>query len=171
MHNWVTCSRLDCTVSDQTIHPNHAPTTAATPLNRVTQTRVLVIDDDDAMIDMLKLVLQPDAFELRFANSGPAGIEAARRLLPDIIVLDLLVSNMSGWRVCQAIREFTQAPILVISVISNPGLVARALDEGADDYLLKPMTSSVLIAHVKRLAWRARIEKEAKNAKINYYGI
>lgn len=123
------------------------------------------------MIDMLKLVLQPDAYDLKFVSSGTAGIEAARRLSPDVIVLDLLVSEMSGWRVCQAIREFSQAPILVISVISNPGLVARALDEGADDYLLKPMTSGVLLAHVKRLAWRARLEKEAKKAKINYYGI
>jgi len=132
---------------------------------------VLVIDNDDALTEMLRLVLQPDSFDLKSVNSALAGVELARRFLPDVIVLDLLISDMSGWRVCQAIREFSQAPILVISVISNPGLVARALDEGADDYLLRPMTSSVLVAHVKRLAWRARVEKDAKNSNVNYYGI
>jgi DNA-binding response OmpR family regulator len=50
-------------------------------------------------------------------------------------------------------------------------MVAKALDEGADDYLLKPMTSSVLIAHLKRLAWRARAERQANEAKLNYLGV
>jgi DNA-binding response OmpR family regulator len=131
-------------------------------------TRVLVIDDDDAMTEMLKLVLEPNAFEVHAANSGPEGIEAARRLNPEVIILDLLMPDMNGWEVCKAIRSFSQVPILVLSAISKPGMVARALDEGADDYLLKPMPSGVLIAHLKRLARRARAEQEAQNTKLDY---
>jgi len=124
-------------------------------------TRILVIDDDQAMTEMLRLVLEPNAFEVHEAHSGQEGIEAARHMNPEVVVLDLLMPGMDGWEVCKVIRSFSQVPILVLSAISKPGIVARALDEGADDYLLKPMPSSVLIAHLKRLARRARAEQEA----------
>jgi len=133
-----------------------------------TPTKVLVIDDDDAMVEMLKLILEPVLFDVVIANNSPLGIESTRKLLPDVVILNLLMPDMSGWEVCKSIRAFSQVPILVLSAISKPGMVAKALDEGADDYLIKPMTSSVLIAHVKRLARRARAEKDADNSKLNY---
>ena len=123
--------------------------------------RVLVIDDDVAMTEMLRLILEPNAFEVIVSNSGPEGIEAAEKSNPDVIILDLAMPDMDGWEVCQAVRGFSPAPILILSAISNPGMVAKALDEGADDFLLKPMTSSVLIAHLNRLVWRARGGKSA----------
>lgn len=134
-------------------------------------TRILVIDDDQAMTEMLRLVLEPNAFDVQVAHSGPEGIEATRQLNPEVIVLDLLMPGMDGWEVCKEIRTFSQVPILVLSAISKPGIIARALDEGADDYLLKPMPSSVLIAHLKRLARRARAEQESTNPKLNFYSI
>jgi DNA-binding response OmpR family regulator len=108
------------------------------------------------MTEMLRLILEPNAFDVLVSHSGPDGIEAARSTDPEVIILDLAMPDMDGWEVCKAVRSFSTAPILVLSAISNPGMVARALDEGADDFLLKPMTSSVLIAHLKRLVWRAR---------------
>jgi len=135
------------------------------------QTRILVIDDDQAMTEMLRLVLEPNSFDVYEAHSGPEGIEATRQLKPEVVVLDLLMPGMDGWEVCKEIRTFSQVPILVLSAISKPGIVARALDEGADDYLLKPMPSSVLIAHLKRLARRARAEQESNNPDFDYYGV
>jgi two-component system KDP operon response regulator KdpE len=134
-------------------------------------TKVLIIDDDDAMTEMLKLILEPNEFEVFITNSGPEGIKATQRIHPEVVILDLIMPDMDGWEVCKAIRSFSQVPILVISAINKPGMVAKALDEGADDYLLKPMTSSVLIAHLKRLAWRARAERQANEAKLNYLGV
>jgi two-component system response regulator MtrA len=131
-------------------------------------TKVLVIDDDDAMTEMLRLVLEPNAFEVFEAHSGAQGIEATRQIKPEVIILDLLMPGMDGWEVCKAIRSFSRVPILVLSAISKPGMVAKALDEGADDYLLKPMPSSVLIAHLNRLTRRARAEQEANNSKVDY---
>jgi DNA-binding response OmpR family regulator len=131
-------------------------------------TKVLVIDDDDAMTEMLRLVLEPNAFEVFEAHSGKEGIDATHQLKPEVIILDLLMPGMDGWEVCKAIRSFSRVPILVLSAISKPGMVAKALDEGADDYLLKPMPSSVLIAHLNRLTRRARAEKEANNSKLDY---
>lgn len=130
-------------------------------------TRILVIDDDQAMTEMLRLVLEPNAFDVHEAHSGPEGIEATQRLNPEVVVLDLLMPGMDGWEVCKEIRTFSQVPILVLSAISKPGIIARALDEGADDYLLKPMPSSVLIAHLKRLARRARAEQESNNTNLS----
>jgi len=133
--------------------------------------KVLIIDDDDAMTDMLKLVLEPKEFEVYVANSGPEGIKATHQTNPEVVILDLIMPDMDGWEVCKAIRSFSLVPILVISAINKPGMVAKALDEGADDYLLKPMTSSVLIAHLKRLAWRARAERQANTTKLDYLGV
>jgi two-component system, OmpR family, response regulator MtrA len=130
-------------------------------------TKVLVIDDDDATTEMFKLILEPKQFEVHVVNTGPEGVDAAQRLSPDVVVLDLLMPEMNGTDVCREIRSFSQVPILVLSAVSKPGMVAQALDEGADDYLLKPITSSVLIARLKRLVWRARAE-QAANGNGNY---
>jgi len=140
-----------------------------TQVKRTLPTRVLVIDDDNATTDLFKLILKPNEFEVHVVNSGPEGIEAARHLSPEVVVLDLLMPQMDGSDVCRAIRSFSQVPILVLSAVSKPGMVAQALDEGADDYLLKPITSSVLIARLKRLVWRARAESEANGSNLNLF--
>ena len=133
------------------------------------QTRVLVVDDDIEMTDLIKIILEPNTFEVFAANSGQDGVDLAHKIKPDVILLDLLMPGMDGWQVCKEIRKFSQVPILILSAISKPGMVARALDEGADDYLLKPMPSSVLIAHLRKLTRRAHAEQEAIQAKLNYY--
>lgn len=137
-------------------------------VNNSHPTSVLVIDDDDSMVEMLNLILEADTYEVTSTQVSSEGIEFARQLEPDVILINLLMPDMSGWEICKSIREFSQVPILVLSAITKPGMVAKALDEGADDYLLKPMTSNVLVAHVKRLARRSRAEKEAENPNLNY---
>ena len=73
-----------------------------------------------------------------------------------MITLDLMMPDMNGWQVCKAVRGFSQVPILVLSALDSPGMVAAALDAGADDYLIKPVPSSVLLAHINKLVRRAR---------------
>ena len=128
-------------------------------------TSVLVIDDDVAMTEMLKAVLEPKSFEVITAHQVEEGIEATRRLDPDVVVLDLYMPGADGWQVCRSIREFSKVPILVLSALNKPGAVAQALDEGADDYLIKPVPSGVLVAHLKNLIRRARVEREASSAR------
>jgi DNA-binding response OmpR family regulator len=121
----------------------------------------LVIDDDVAMTEMLKAILEPKAFEVMTAKTAEEGIAAARIKNPDVVVLDLYMPEVDGWQVCRSIRQFSKVPILVLSALNKPGAVAQALDEGADDYLIKPVPSGVLIAHLKNLIRRARAEKQA----------
>ena len=124
---------------------------------------VLVIDNDVAMSEIIKAILEPKAFEVFTAHEVKVGIADVRRLNPDVIVLNLFMPETNGWQVCRDIRTFSKIPILVLSAVNNPDAVARALDEGADDYLIKPVPSGVLIAHLNNLIRRSRAEQVASN--------
>ena len=120
---------------------------------------ILVIDDDPAMTDLLKLLLRPTGATIQTANEGKTGIEIAKETQPNLIILDLMMPEMDGWQVCTEVRTFSDTPILILSALDSPGMVAAALDSGADDYLIKPVTSSVLIAHINNLVRRTNVEK------------
>lgn len=117
--------------------------------------KVLVIDDDPSMTELLALLLRPITREVITANTAPDGILMAKDQAPDIIVLDLMMPDMDGYQVCSAIRSFSTIPILILSALDMPGMVSKALDAGADDYLIKPVTSGILIAHLYNLIRRA----------------
>ena len=119
--------------------------------------KILVIDDDPAMTELLSLVLAPTKAQIITSNSGEEGLRLASDYSPDIILLDLMMPNMDGWQVTENIRKFSSTPILILSVLDNPGLVAKALDKGADDYLVKPVPSGILIAHINNLTRRRGI--------------
>jgi two-component system KDP operon response regulator KdpE len=124
-------------------------------------TSVLVIDDDAVMSELLKDILEGKDFQVYTAHSSPEGIETIQRLNPDVVVLDLYLPETDGWQICRSIREFSPIPILVLSALNKPGAVAEALDEGADDYLIKPVPGGILIAHLNNLARRAKAERDA----------
>ena len=120
--------------------------------------KVLAIDDDSAMTELLILLLRTRGFEVFTSNSGEDGIKKVRELSPDVLILDLMMSSVDGWEACSKVRKFSKIPILILSALDAPGMVASALDAGADDYLIKPVPSSVLIAHLHNLARRARMK-------------
>jgi two-component system KDP operon response regulator KdpE len=117
--------------------------------------KVLTIDDDPATTELLGLLLNSRGFDTLTANTGEDGVELVKQEKPDVIILDLMMPGMDGWKVCAAIRSFSQIPILVLSALDSPGMVASALDAGADDYLIKPVPSGVLTAHLINLMRRA----------------
>lgn len=120
-----------------------------------TKIKVLAIDDDPAMTDLLALLLKTNKLDVITANNGPDGITLVKTASPDIVLLDMMMPDMDGREVCREIRKFSNVPIVVLSALNNPGVVASALDEGADDYLIKPVPSSILIAHINSLARRS----------------
>jgi DNA-binding response OmpR family regulator len=132
------------------------------------QTKVLVIDDDKELTDLLRIVLEPKGFEVITSNSGLEGIETAHQLQPDVIVLDLLLPGIDGWQVCKEIRGSSTVPILVLSANSKPGMATKALDEGADDYLLKPTPINILVAHIRKLTRRSNAEQQIKQKRMDY---
>ncbi len=116
---------------------------------------ILAIDDDTAMTDLLTMLLRSHGFEITTTNSGEEGVQLVKEETPDIIILDLMMPGVDGWETCKAIRAFSNAPVIVLSALNNPRMVASALDAGADDYLVKPVPSSILVAHINNLARRA----------------
>lgn len=128
--------------------------------------KILVIDDDAAMTDLLKLILTPVQAAIYTTNTGREGVELAKLHHPDIILLDLMMPEMDGWQVTAEIRKFSLSPIIIISAIDNPGLIAKALDAGADDFLVKPVPSSILIAHIRNLARRQTSEANSPTSPL-----
>lgn len=120
-----------------------------------TKIKVLAIDDDPAMTELLALLLKTNDLDVITANNGPGGIQLIKEVSPDIVLLDMMMPDMDGREVCREIRTFSNVPIVVLSALNNPGVVASALDEGADDYLIKPVPSSILVAHIRSLARRS----------------
>ncbi|HEY9087337.1 MAG TPA: response regulator transcription factor [Anaerolineaceae bacterium] len=120
--------------------------------------KVLIVDDDPAMTDLIKLLLAPAQYEVLTTNNGQDGINLAKKFDPDIVLLDLMMPGMTGSQVCQKIRAFSSVPIIMMSALDNPSLVVDALDAGADDYLIKPVPNRVLTAQLEKLARRRRVE-------------
>lgn len=127
---------------------------------KIEAVKVLVVDDDADILEMMKTVLDPKGFIVILADSVQNSIKMVETFEPDVIVIDLLVKT-GCLDILQHIRNVSKAPVLVLSAVNNPGMVAQALNSGADDYLTKPMKSSVLIAYLNKLARRGRAEREA----------
>jgi DNA-binding response OmpR family regulator len=115
---------------------------------------VLLIDDDVDLSMMLRTLLRGQDIQIRSACSGEEGVRSVHDSPPDVVILDLLMPGMDGWEVCERIRSFSDVPILILSALGSPGSVARALDAGADDYLIKPVHASLLATRLRTLVRR-----------------
>lgn len=115
---------------------------------------VLMIDDDPDVAVTLRTLLRGQDFEIQAVFEGDAGVTMCRETAPDIVILDLLMPAMDGWEVCEQIRSFSDVPILILSALGSPGSVAKALDAGADDYLIKPVHASLLASRLRTLVRR-----------------
>lgn len=115
---------------------------------------ILVIDDDIAITELMSMLLKTFGFDVIATNIGAEGVRIAKESQPSVILLDLMMPDMDGWQVCKAIRQTSNAPILILSAINDPRMVASVLDVGADDFLVKPVPSGVLVANIKKLLRR-----------------
>ena len=121
--------------------------------------RILVADDHEVVRRGLCTLLQShEGWEIcGEATDGREAVDKAKQLKPDVVILDLMMPEMDGWKVCAEVRKFSNVPILIFSALDNPGMVASALDNGADDYIVKPVSSGVLVARLNKLTRRSEI--------------
>lgn len=111
--------------------------------------RVLVVDDDPALAEMLGIVLRADGFEPAFVSDGGRALSAFRDVRPDLVLLDVMLPSLSGIEICQAIRAESGTPIIMLTAKSDTVDVVRGLEAGADDYVMKPFKPKELIARIK----------------------
>jgi DNA-binding response OmpR family regulator len=104
---------------------------------------ILIIEDDDLVARTIERCLRRQAFRVNVANSGVAGLRAAHRKVPDLVILDVMMPGMDGFTVCKEMREdpiLKEVPILFLTAKSKPEDAITGLSLGADDYLRKPLT-------------------------------
>jgi two-component system response regulator MtrA len=111
--------------------------------------RILVVDDDPALAEMIGIVLRADGFDPSFCGDGAAALDAFHETTPDLVLLDLMLPGLDGIEVCRALRAESGVPIIMLTAKSDTTDVVRGLESGADDYVVKPFNPKELVARIR----------------------
>jgi two-component system response regulator MtrA len=111
--------------------------------------RILVVDDDTAISEMIGIVLRAEGFEPSFAADGAAALEAFAATDPDLVLLDLMLPGIDGIEVCTRIRAESGVPIIMLTAKGETTDVVKGLESGADDYVVKPFNPKELVARIR----------------------
>ncbi len=122
------------------------------------KSRVLVVDDDPALAEMLTIVLRGEGFDTAVVGDGTRALPAVRELRPDVVLLDLMLPGMNGIDVCRAIRSESGVPIVMLTAKSDTVDIVLGLESGADDYIVKPFKPKELVARVRARVRRTETE-------------
>jgi len=122
------------------------------------KSRVLVVDDDSALAEMLTIVLRGEGFDTAVVGDGTRALPAVRELRPDVVLLDLMLPGMNGIDVCRAIRAESGVPIVMLTAKTDTVDIVLGLESGADDYIVKPFKPKELVARVRARVRRTETE-------------
>lgn len=111
--------------------------------------RVLVVDDDTALAEMIGIVLDSEGYDPTFCSDGALAVAKFRDEEPDLVLLDVMLPGMDGIEICEAIRSESGVPIIMLTAKSDTTDVVRGLEAGADDYIVKPFDPKELVARIK----------------------
>lgn len=123
--------------------------------------KILVVDDDKNICELLSLYLKKEGYEIIFAHDGSEAVTKAKEENPNIIILDVMMPIINGWEACKLIRQFSDIPIIMLTAMDSLENKVQGLDIGADDYIVKPFEPVEVIARVN--AHLRRQEKEGKS--------
>ncbi len=116
--------------------------------------KILIADDEPDILEILKYNLSNEGYEVTTAKDGDEALEKARRILPDLIILDVMMPKKTGVEVCQLLRmqpAFRETLIIFLTAVSDEGTQIRGLETGADDYISKPISPKLLLSRVSAL--------------------
>ena len=111
--------------------------------------RILVVDDDTALAEMIGIVLRTEGFDTVFCADGAQAVETWRAERPDLVLLDLMLPGMEGIEVCTRVRAESGVPIIMLTARTDTADVVKGLESGADDYMVKPFNPKELVARIK----------------------
>ena len=127
-------------------------------------TKILIVEDDNNIADLLRLYLEKENYEVTIASDGGKGVEQFRRVQPDLVLLDLMLPVLDGWGVCRAIRAESKTPIIMLTAKGETDDKVTGLKQGADDYITKPFEMQEVLARIEAVLRRSGNLPE-KNAK------
>ena len=116
--------------------------------------KVLIVDDDKNICDLLRLYLEKEGYSVILSHDGEEAVVKFNALKPDIVLLDVMLPGLDGWQVCREIRKKSNIPILMITAKSDTFDKVLGLELGADDYIVKPFDSKEVIARIKAVVRR-----------------
>ncbi|MBK5221809.1 MAG: response regulator transcription factor [Acidimicrobiia bacterium] len=122
--------------------------------------RILVIEDEDTIAGAIAARLRSEGFDVDIADDGPSGVEAAERLIPDLVVLDLMLPGFDGFEACRRIQRHRRVPVLMLTAKDTETDMLVGLGLGADDYMTKPFSQRELVARVQAILRRVRDASE-----------
>lgn len=130
--------------------------------------KVLIVDDDNNICELLRLYLEKEKFETVIANDGLQAVEMFKAEEPQLILLDVMLPKLDGWQVCREIRKESECPIIMLTAKGEVFDKVLGLELGADDYIVKPFESKEVVARIKAVLRRTGDTLASENKKVAY---
>lgn len=130
--------------------------------------KILVVDDDTNICELLRLYLEKDGFKVDTVNDGEAAINTVQDSSYALILLDIMLPKRDGWQVCREIRKFSNVPIIMVTAKGETFDKILGLELGADDYVTKPFDAKEVVARVKAVLRRYEVPEEADSKTVSY---
>jgi len=130
--------------------------------------KVLIVEDDHNIADLLRLYLEKEGYEVAIAPDGVKGVERFRSEQPDLVLLDVMLPGMDGWAVCRSIRTESKTPIIMLTAKSETEDKVYGLKQGADDYITKPFEMKEVLARIEAVLRRSGMEPEKGGRRLTF---
>ncbi len=130
--------------------------------------RILVVDDDTNICELLRLYLEKEGYNVSIANNGNDAVRMFKDLNPDLMILDIMLPGLDGWQVCREVRKFSENPIIMITAKGETFDKVLGFELGADDYVVKPFEAKEVLARVKAVLRRSGASAKTENKEVRY---
>ncbi len=130
--------------------------------------RILVVDDDPVLVEIIASSLKQGDFEVVVAANGEDGLKILSAVKPHLILLDIMMPSMDGWEFCSRVRKVSTTPIIMLTALGSHSDIVRGLNVGADDYLVKPFNRDELLARVTAVLRRANMAPPSAKAPLRF---
>lgn len=131
--------------------------------------KILVVDDDTNICELLRLYLEKEGYVVKIVNDGVSAINAFKQENPDLTLLDIMIPKLDGWQVCREIRKLSDKPIIMLTAKGETFDKVLGLELGADDYVTKPFDTKEVVARIKAVLRRTAPASDTSDVKeVNY---
>ena len=135
------------------------------------KTKILLVDDDPNIRQLVNLYLEKEGFEVEMADRGDTAVEKFKTFAPNLILLDLMLPGMDGWQVCREVRKTSNVPIIMLTAKDETFDKVLGLELGADDYMVKPFDTKELVARIKAVLRRFQNADAPASKELSFPGL
>ena len=130
--------------------------------------KILVVDDDTNICELLRLYLEKDGYEVSMANDGATAVKKFQEENPDLMILDIMLPELDGWQVCREVRKFSDKPIIMLTAKGETFDKVLGLELGADDYVTKPFDAKEVLARIRAVLRRTSSGQQENIKEVRY---